>query len=208
MEWRIGSWSSNNSDMMVDGKLPEIANGSSRTVRSNVAGPGFFTTLGVPVLAGRDFADSDAANSPHVGIINEEFGRRFLPNQNPLGHIIGPENGMYQMTIVGVVKNHKYRSIDEEPIPMAWYEYVGNRSNTPENQICRRALGRPKRRTMSASARALISAAQKARWAKQKKARPGTAANKSTGRRIMSVAARKRISTAMKKRWAQQKKSS
>jgi predicted permease len=108
----------------VDGKLPEIPNGGSRTVRSNVAGPGFFTTLGVPLLAGRDFADSDTASSPHVGIINEEFARRFLPNQNPLGHVIGPDNGMYQMTIVGVVKDHKYRSIDEEPIPMAWYMYA------------------------------------------------------------------------------------
>jgi len=87
-------------------------------------GPGFFTTLGVPVLAGRDFADSDTATSPHVGMINEEFARRFLPNQNPLGHVIGPDNGKYQMTIVGVVKNHKYRSIDEEPIPMAWYMYA------------------------------------------------------------------------------------
>jgi predicted permease len=124
MEERIGSWWSDNSDMMVDGKLPDVANGGSRTVRSNVAGPDFFTTLGVPVLAGRDFADSDTAASPHVGIINEEFARRFLPNRNPLGHVIGPDNGMYQMTIVGVVKNHKYRSIDEEPIPMAWYEYA------------------------------------------------------------------------------------
>ena len=124
MENRIGSWWSNNSDMMVDGKLPTVANGSSRTVRSNVVGPGFFTTLGVPVLEGRDFTDSDTESSPHVGIINEEFARRFLPNQDPLGHIIGPENGMYPMTIVGVVKNHKYRSIDEEPIPMAWYMYA------------------------------------------------------------------------------------
>jgi len=124
MEERIGSGWSNNSDMMVDGRLPVVANGSSRTVRSNVVGPGFFTTLGVPVLAGRDFADSDTANSPHVGIINEEFARRFLPNQNPLGHIIGPDNGIYQMTVVGVVKDHKYRSIDEEPIPMAWYMYA------------------------------------------------------------------------------------
>jgi predicted permease len=124
MEDRIGSWGSDNSDMMVDGKLPTVANGSSRTVRGNVVGPGFFTTLGVPVLAGRDFADSDTETSPHVGIINEEFARRFLPNQNPLGHVIGPDNGMYQMTIVGVVKNHKYRSIDEEPIPMAWYMYA------------------------------------------------------------------------------------
>jgi predicted permease len=124
MEERLGSWWSDNSDMMVDGKLPEVANGASRTVRSNVVGPEFFTTLGVPVLAGRDFSDSDNATSPHVGIINEEFARRFFPNQNPLGHVIGPDNGMYQMTIVGMVKNHKFRSIDEEPIPMAWYMYA------------------------------------------------------------------------------------
>ena len=90
MEERLGSWSSDNSDMMVDGKLPDVPNGGSRTVRSNVAGPDFFTTLGVPVLAGRDFADSDTVSSPHVGIINEEFAQRFLPGQNPLGHVIGP----------------------------------------------------------------------------------------------------------------------
>ena len=124
MEERLGSWCSDNSDMMVDGKLPDVANGSSRTVRSNVAGPDFFQTLGVPVLAGRDFADSDTATSPHVGIINEQFAQRFLPNQNPLGHSIGTEDGRYQMTIIGVVKDHKYRSIDEEPIPMAWYMYA------------------------------------------------------------------------------------
>jgi len=124
MEERLGSWSSNNSDMTVDGRLPDVQNGASRTVRSNVAGPDFFQTLGVPVLLGRDFSDSDTATSPHVGIINEQFARRFFPNQNPLGHHIGPEGVNYQMTIVGVVKDHKYRSIDEEPIPMAWYMYA------------------------------------------------------------------------------------
>ena len=124
MEERLGSWWSDNSAMLVDGKLPQVANGASDTVRSNVVGPDFFTTLGVPVLAGRDFTDSDTATSPHVGIINEEFAKRFLPGQNPLGHVIGPDNGMFPMTIVGVVKDHKYRSIDEDPIPMAWYEYA------------------------------------------------------------------------------------
>jgi predicted permease len=124
MAERLGSWWSDNSDMRVDGKLPEVANGASRTVRSNVVGPDFFTTLGVPVLAGRDFADSDTASSPHVGIINEQFAQRFLHNRNPLGHTIGTDDGRYTMTIVGVVKDHKYRSIDEEPIPMAWYMYA------------------------------------------------------------------------------------
>jgi predicted permease len=123
-EERLGAGWSDNSDMMVDGRLPDVANGASRTVRSNVAGPGFFTTLGVPVLAGRDFADSDTAASQSVGIVNEEFAKRFLPNRNPLGHTTGPDNGQFRMTIVGVVKDHKYRSIDEEPIPMAWYMYA------------------------------------------------------------------------------------
>jgi predicted permease len=124
MEERLGSGWSDNNDMTVDGKLPEVANGTTRTVRSNVVGPDFFRTLGVPVLSGRDFTDSDTATSPPVGIINEQFAKRFLPNQNPQGHRIGTGDGQYQMTIVGVVKDHKYRSIVEEPIPMAWYMYA------------------------------------------------------------------------------------
>ena len=123
MAERLGSQWSNNGDMMVDGKLPGLS-GGARWVRSNIVGPDFFHTLGVPVLAGRDFADSDTATSPHVGIVNELFVKRFLPNQDPLGHMIGTSDGRYQMTIVGVVKDHKYRSIDEEPIPMAWYMYA------------------------------------------------------------------------------------
>jgi predicted lysophospholipase L1 biosynthesis ABC-type transport system permease subunit len=59
-----------------------------------------------------------------VGVINEQFAERFFPNQNPLGHHVGPDGLDWEMTIVGVVKDHKYRSIDEEPIPMAWYMYA------------------------------------------------------------------------------------
>ena len=124
MEERLGTESSDNSGMTVDGLLNDPLTGSSRWIRSNVAGPDFFRTLGVPILAGRDFADSDTATSPHVGIINEQFAQRYFPNLNPLGHTIGTEDGRYTMTVVGVVKDHKYRSIDETPIPMAWYMYA------------------------------------------------------------------------------------
>jgi len=124
MAERIGTGWSDNGDMKVDGKLPEVPSGGSRTVRSNVVGPDFFRTLRVPILAGRDFADSDTANSPHVGIINEQFANRFLPNVNPLGHVISPDGVNFPMTIIGVVKDHKYRSITEDPIPMAWYMYA------------------------------------------------------------------------------------
>ena len=121
---RLGSGWSDNSDMKVDGKLPDVPNGGSRTVRSNVAGPDFFKTLGVPVLMGRDFTTSDTPTSPRVGIINQTFADRFLPGRNPLGHIISPDGLDFPMTIVGVVKDHKYRGIDEEPIPMAWFMYA------------------------------------------------------------------------------------
>ena len=124
MEERIGTGWSDNGDMMVDGRLPEVVSGAPRWIRSNVVGPDFFHTLGVPVISGRDFADSDTASSPHVGIINEQFANRFFAGLNPLGHTIGTDDGQYKMTVVGVVKDHKYRSIDEEPIPMAWYMYA------------------------------------------------------------------------------------
>ncbi len=124
MEERLGSGWSDNSSLLVDGRLPDLPNGVSGTVRSNVVGPDFFTTLGVPVLSGRDFADTDTASAPLVGVVNEEFARRFLPNQNPLGHTFGPEGIPIKMTIVGVVKDHKYRSVDEDPIPMAWFMYA------------------------------------------------------------------------------------
>jgi predicted permease len=110
--------------MMVDGRMTSAIDGGPGTVRSNVVGPDFFRTLGVPVLAGRDFQDSDTADSPPVGIINELFAKRYFAGQNPLGHHIGPDGFPFSMTVVGVVKDHKYRSISEEPIPMAWYNYA------------------------------------------------------------------------------------
>ncbi len=124
MMLRIGSGASDNNSMLVDGKLPVVPSGGSNTIRNNVVGPEFFKTLGVPVLAGREFRDSDTASAPLVGIVNEEFARRFLKGENPLGHTFGPPNMPIRINIVGVVKDHKFRSIDEAPIPMAWYDYA------------------------------------------------------------------------------------
>jgi predicted permease len=114
---RLGSGWSNNSNVTVDGQPTDSARADT-TVRSNDVGPGFFHTLGVPLLLGREFSDADTASTPPVAIVNELFVQRFLPGQNPLGHRVN------QFVIVGVVKNHKYRSMEEEPIPMAWWDYA------------------------------------------------------------------------------------
>ncbi|HTX75641.1 MAG TPA: ABC transporter permease [Terracidiphilus sp.] len=124
MMLRIGSGASDNNSLLVDGKLPVAPNGGSISIRNNVVGPEFFHTLGVPVLAGREFRDSDTASAPLVGMVNEEFALRFLHGENPLGHTFGPPNMPLKITIIGVVKDHKYRSIDEAPVPMAWYDYA------------------------------------------------------------------------------------
>ena len=125
MQERIGSWWSNNQDAKVDGKEPELEKGMSVMSRNNDVGPGFFHTLGVPVLAGREFTDADTRTSQKVAVVNELFGERFLHGQSPLGHRVNgngnDEADKDGFVIVGVVKNHKYPgSMNEEPIPMAW----------------------------------------------------------------------------------------
>jgi predicted permease len=141
MENRLGSGWSNNDGMAVDGKLPEDANGPP-LVRINSVGPDFFHTLGVPVLAGREFTDADTFSSTPVAMVNELFAERFLPNQNPLGHRIVRIHQKDDMVIVGVVKNHKYRSVDEEPIPMAWSAYT-QADNVGEMHVEMRVHGEP-----------------------------------------------------------------
>ena len=79
-------------------------------------GPDCFRVLGVPILKVRDVSDADTPVSPPVVVVNETFAKRFLPNTSPLGHKL--KGGR---TIVGVVKDSKYRGVSEEPTPMAYY---------------------------------------------------------------------------------------
>jgi predicted permease len=115
---RLGSGWSDNRYVGLDGLDPQLAKGTRTLMRNNDVGPDFFHTLGVPVLLGREFTDGDQAGSAPVAVVNELFVQKLLPGQNPLGHRV---NGK---VIVGVVKNHKYRSMEEEPIPMAWWDYA------------------------------------------------------------------------------------
>jgi len=120
MDNRIGSGWSNNTDALLDGKQPE---GKSAAMRWNSVGPDFFSTLGVAVLEGRDFRDSDAANSPKVAIVNETFVKRFLKGHEVLGHLVS-YTSKTAFTIVGVVADSKYTGVREDPIPMAYFPFV------------------------------------------------------------------------------------
>ena len=122
---RIGSgWSSNNT-AVVDGRKIEPTSGeNSNIARGNHVGPDFFHTLGVPIVMGREFTDADTSTSQKVAVVNELFAQRFLPGQSPLGHHAGGMFNKEEMVIVGVVKDNKYTSMREKPIPMIWYDYA------------------------------------------------------------------------------------
>ncbi len=84
--------------------------------------PGFFSTMGMQLLMGRDFGQQDQQNSVKVAIINETMARRLFPNRNPLGQRLSL-GGNISMEVVGLVKDAKYDSV-LSPVPAMIYTPV------------------------------------------------------------------------------------
>ena len=82
----------------------------------NLVGPEYFTTMRLPLKAGRDFAATDKAGAPGVAIVNETFARRFFGNENPLGKRITFDRVNWH-EIVGVAQDSKYQSLAEDAQP-------------------------------------------------------------------------------------------
>ena len=88
----------------------------------NVVSPGWFRTMGVPVVRGRDFTAADNASGQPVAIVNEALVAKYWPGQNGVGKHIefsapGPgEPRKAALQVVGVVRDSKYRSLTE-PVP-------------------------------------------------------------------------------------------
>jgi putative ABC transport system permease protein len=75
---------------------------------------GYLSAMGIPVLQGRAFTETDAVGSPVV-LVNETLAKRFYPNQSPLGRVVKPSiDPEPAMTIVGVVKDVKQKGVGEE----------------------------------------------------------------------------------------------
>ncbi|MCI0417442.1 ABC transporter permease, partial [bacterium] len=84
---------------------------------SNHINAGYFKTLGIQLISGADFAKTNQRNSQLVAIINETMAKRFWPGETPLGKTfrLAAENRI--VTVTGVARNVKYRTIGEEPEP-------------------------------------------------------------------------------------------
>jgi predicted permease len=82
-------------------------------VNANRIGTGFFATLDIPLLAGRDFTAADTLDRPQVAIVNESFAKRFGLAGNPVGQRIGfdPPRGPLDVEIVGLVRDSAYDAV-------------------------------------------------------------------------------------------------
>jgi predicted permease len=88
---------------------------------SNVVTPGYFATMRIPLVAGRDFADLADAAAPRQVIANEEFVRRYVGAGEPLGRRLESRGRTY--VLVGVVRNSVYDAFGEPPMPIVYYSY-------------------------------------------------------------------------------------
>jgi predicted permease len=91
----------------------------SMEVDYNVASPGYFDAMGIPVVAGRAFTARDDSGAARVLIVNRQFAQRFWHGADPLGRTVRLSDRDY--TIVGVVPNGKYRTLGEDPLA---YMYI------------------------------------------------------------------------------------
>ena len=112
-----------NNSMIVEGyqPLPD----TNTTASFNGIGPGYFKTIGIPLVAGREFTRSDAINSPKVAIVNQAFVKKFEMGQNPLGRHIAPGGRPIQpdIEIVGIVQDAKYSDVKRAVPPQYFLPY-------------------------------------------------------------------------------------
>ena len=93
--------------------------------RFNEVGPGYFNTLGIPLLAGRDFTRGDALAAPQVAIVNEAFAKKFNLGRDAVGKRMSNKGDSSPLTmeIVALVKNAKYSDVKREIPPLFFIPY-------------------------------------------------------------------------------------
>ena len=112
------------SNITVDGY--QANEGEEMDVGQNWIGPAYFSTMGIPLVEGREFGSSDAANSPKVAIINEAMVRRFFANRSPIGSKFtfgAGDKVRPDIEIVGVVKDSKHAKVRDKVGPFVCLPY-------------------------------------------------------------------------------------
>jgi predicted permease len=112
-------------NQFVHADSPNPPAGDASLVYMNAITPGYFRTLRISFLAGRDFNLQDTATSPKVALINQTMARKFYPNLNPLGRSFRMEGDQGKLgdpiQIVGIVRDSKYESLRDADYSCAYF---------------------------------------------------------------------------------------
>jgi predicted permease len=115
----------------------------SESIGFNVVAPGYFRTLGTPMVAGREFDDRDTDRSTRVAVVNESFVRYFFGRQSPVGLPVASLDVVYE--IVGVAKDAKYQSLRDEVMKTMYIPWLQREGDQPSrySYLARVASGDP-----------------------------------------------------------------
>jgi putative ABC transport system permease protein len=103
---------------------------NGRLTPLNEVGPGYFETVGIPILRGRALTETDRANAPMVAVVNETMARRLWADQEPIGKRFRCFGESWIVEVVGVARDAKYVTIGEDPqsffyMPLAQHPETG-----------------------------------------------------------------------------------
>ncbi len=126
----LGDSSNSNGPILKEGET--LAKGSAgRVIMTNIVSPGYFNTMQIPILEGRDFDDRDQSKTQRVVIVNQRMAQILWPGESAVGKriFIGADS-REPLEVVGVVKTGKYRALAEDPKPFFYYAMGQRRPNT------------------------------------------------------------------------------
>jgi len=113
---RLVSGSNWGNNVRVEGF--EITEDTDANARFNMVGPGYFRTVGMPLLVGREFTPADDAGRPAVAVVNEAFARKFELGANPVGKRMSMGSEALDIEIVGLAKDAAYSEVKGKVPPV------------------------------------------------------------------------------------------
>ncbi len=132
----LGDSSNSNGPILKEGET--LAKGSAgRVIMTTVISPGYFKTMQIPIVEGRDFDDRDQAKTQRVVVVNQKMAEMLWPGESAVGKriFIGVDS-RDAWEVVGVARTGKYRTLAEDPKPFFYYS-TGQRRPSPMAMVVR-----------------------------------------------------------------------
>jgi predicted permease len=159
MTMRGGIWDvlSTTPDAQSPGGFAPLDSNQPHSASLRFVTPGFFETMGTPILQGRDVSHTDSAQSPAVAVVSESFAQQIYPGRNAIGQSFAI--GLGARTIVGVVGDIKVRGLERQSEPQVYLPATQQRNlffYAPKDLVIRASVPVP---TLIPAVRAIIAEA-------------------------------------------------